>query len=706
MKQIPLKPELRVLSEQIDGPCDLIPHLFTYPLCTEMFVEQSQAGMLVLDDSLHVLFANNCCTRMLGYSRQAISSILIQAWLPEFSQQQFKQYAAEHSGNLSQSIETHCRSVVGVEIPIELSINTAQWKFRPLYFCVLHDISKRKHYEATVHAREHEFRTLVENSPDIIIRYDRDFRRLYANPVASKVTGLDQKNTIGGLLDQTSVIDVAAYKATLQEIFECGHEAELEFRYRTREGELAWGHARFAPEKDEQGKVVSVLSIIRDITENVHHRDQVNHMAFYDSLTDLPNRALFNERLIQIRAESQHRQGQFALMLLDLDHFKDVNDALGHAAGDQLLIEIAQRLKACIRDYDTLSRLGGDEFIALLTEIRSPCDMGKVANEMLKALDRPVVIQGQEVFVSASIGIAIYPDDSEDVNELITYADIAMYHAKSEGRNNFKFFQSRLSQEASDRLQLTASLRQLVQRDELELYYQPKVDMSSGQVLGAEALLRWNHPQRGLLTPDKFIGIAEDTGLILELGEWVMCDAAATAVRWNREFAPDFCVAINMSTRQFQEPDLVTDLRRILSSTGCQPNWLELELTESLVLEDSQQVQTMLEEINALGISLAIDDFGTGQASMAYLNRFSFSVLKIDKSFIHGSEDDQRKQALIKAIISVAQALDMQLVGEGVETRQQADMLLRMGCSTGQGYYYGKPMPRQQFEDLFLVVSV
>ncbi len=680
-------------------PPELGKQLFAHPLCRQMFIEQSRDGMVVLDHAHRILFANERFAQMLGYQADELYPLQVEDWYPGFSSLSIDKDLQDRR---SRQMECEFLSRQGNPFPVELTINSSDWESRRVYFCVAHDISQRKHYESELHARELEFRTLVEHTPDIIIRYDSEFRRLYANPHASRVTGSDQQSTIGGFLDQTSVIDVATYKATLQEIFDNGHEADLEFRYRTLEGQLAWGHARFAPEMDAEGKVVSVLSIIRDITESVHHREQANHMAFYDNLTNLPNRALLNERLTQIKAESEHRDDQFALMLLDLDDFKDVNDSLGHTAGDQLLIEVARRLQGCIRDYDTLSRQGGDEFVALMTEIRSPRDMGKVANEMLKALARPVEVAGQEVFISASIGIAVYPEDSKDLDELFAYADIAMYHAKSEGRNNFKFFQQRLSREANDRLHLTASLRQALARNELELYYQPKVDMSTGEVMGAEALLRWNHPERGLLTPDKFIGLAEDTGQILEIGNWVMHRAAVTIVNWNQINACHFTLAINMSTRQFHEPGLVADLKQILSSTGCHPDWLELELTESLLLENSVQVQRMLDSLNQLGISLAIDDFGTGQAALSYLNRFCFSVLKIDKSFIHGAERDDRRKALIKAIVSVARALDMELVGEGVETQEQVDMLLQMGCNVGQGYYYGKPIPQDVFESLYV----
>jgi diguanylate cyclase (GGDEF)-like protein len=385
------------------------------------------------------------------------------------------------------------------------------------------------------------------------------------------------------------------------------------------------------------------------------------------------------------------------VMLLDLDRFKAINDSLGHPAGDALLREAALRLSFCVRGYDTVARLGGDEFAVLLPQIRNADDLGRVASKILASFNAPFMLEGKEIFISTSIGIAVFPDDSSDADDLVKQADSAMYFAKRSGRNNFRFYSKDLTASAGERLALESELRHAVDRNELELYYQPKVRLADNALVGSEALLRWIHPQRGLVPPDQFISIAEDSGLIVEIGEWVLRDACRTACDWNAEGQPLHVIAVNLSARQFQSNDLVKTVRTILQETGCQSEWIELEITESLLLDEDGKVLETLETFRVMGISIAIDDFGTGYSSLSYLARFPITTLKIDRSFIRTVTTEHYRAELVKAILSIARCLGQDVVAEGVETLEQAVFLQANGCQIGQGYLYSKPVPKGAF---------
>ncbi|HEX5337140.1 MAG TPA: EAL domain-containing protein, partial [Gallionella sp.] len=388
------------------------------------------------------------------------------------------------------------------------------------------------------------------------------------------------------------------------------------------------------------------------------------------------------------------------VMLLDLDRFKAVNDTLGHPVGDQLLREAAARLAACVRGYDTVARLGGDEFAILLPEMRSGDDLGRVANKIIASFDEPFLLEGKEVFISGRIGISLYPDDSVDADDLLKHADSAMYFAKRSGRNVFRFFSKELMVSANERLSLEADLRRGFARGELELYFQPKVCLAEGALIGSEALLRWHHPQRGIVPPDKFISIAEDSGLIVEIGEWVLRRGCHVAREWNGHGKPTHKVAINLSARQFLSGNLLNTVSKALEETGCAPQWIELEITESLLLDEDGDVLEVLNEFREMGITIAIDDFGTGYSSLSYLARFPIDTLKIDRSFISRVTESGHHAELVRAIVSIARSLDQHVVAEGVETAEQAAFLRENGCHIAQGYLYSRPVAQAAFEAL------
>ncbi|HEX5338707.1 MAG TPA: EAL domain-containing protein [Gallionella sp.] len=570
--------------------------------------------------------------------------------------------------------------------------------------CVLtvaRDISERKLMEAALAAREQESRTLIENSPDTVARYDRDCRRRYVNPAFGAMV----EGGVAVLLGKTPSeypggANAVIYESKINEVFASGEDAEFELKWADKDGGEVCSLIRLTAERDASGQIATVLAVGRDITELNAYRQKIHQMAFYDSLTSLPNRALFNDRLRQMLTDASWHGQLAGVMLLDLDRFKAVNDSLGHPAGDELLREAAARLTCSVRGYDTVARLGGDEFAILLPELRTGDDLGRIASKILESFSVPFLLEGTEVFVSCSIGIALYPDDATDGDDLIKHADSAMYFAKRSGRNNFRFYSRALTSSANERLSLETDLRHGFARGELELYFQPKVNLADGLLVGSEALLRWHHPERGMVPPDQFISIAEDSGMIVEIGEWVLRDACRVACEWNGPGKPLHKVAINLSARQFQSNDLTRTVHQVLEETGCYPEWIELEITESLLLDEDGEVLDTLLAICDMGITIAIDDFGTGYSALSYLARFPIDTLKIDRSFTSRVTEEGHHAELVKAIISIAHSLDLQVVAEGVETLDQAIILQAYGCHVAQGYLYSKPVSQSAFEAL------
>jgi len=561
------------------------------------------------------------------------------------------------------------------------------------------EIEERKKAEQALQVRERQYRTLAENTPDSIARYDRLCRRVYANPKLVEELGGDLERILhrtpkefpGGPL-------VEAYQACIERVFAEARGMNYEFSWQADDGGRLVSDICLTPECDADGRVVSVLAVGRDISQIDQYRRNIHRLAFYDNLTDLPNRAQLADRLSQTIIDASRHGYRFALMLLDLDRFKEINDTLGHGMGDQLLCAVANRLSHCVHTYDMVARLGGDEFAILMPQLRENDDIGDLAGKIVKAFDLPFPVSGREMYISASLGIALYPRDSADIDGLFRCSDSAMYHAKRLGRNNFQFYNKELTARSTERLALEAALRHACGKGELAVYYQPQVELAGGRVVGAEALLRWHRGDGETMTPDKFISVAESSGLIVGIGEWVLETACSTAVRWNAGREVPFKIAVNLSTRQFQLHDLLATVKKALLDTGCKPQWLKLEITESLLLEDSDEILEVLKAFDGMGLALSLDDFGTGYSALSYLNRFPVSQIKIDRSFVSNIPGAQDKAELVKAMISIAQALNLELVAEGVETQEQADYLACHGCLVGQGYLLGKPMSREAFE--------
>jgi len=437
-----------------------------------------------------------------------------------------------------------------------------------------------------------------------------------------------------------------------------------------------------------------------EIEQRREAQERLNRIAYYDGLTRLPNREGFGEALARALQMLEGRDGRVALLFIDLDRIKNVNDGLGHAAGDALLQRTAERLQASLRDHDHLSRFGGDEFVVIVSEVNEPQDAEIVARRLLQSLVTAIDIGVTQVYVTASIGIALYPDDARSVAELLKHADTAMYQAKEQGGNRFMFYHAQQTQRAVERLTAETQLRQAMERGEMELYYQPVVNLRDRRVAGVEALLRWRDPARGLVMPESFIPIAEDTGLIVPLGDWVLERACAQARAWQQRNLPGIRVAVNVSTRQIEGRHLITSVARVLAGTGLAPELLELELTEGVMLIMNDDVRSTLMALRDMGVRLTIDDFGTGYSSLSYLKQLPFNYLKIDRSFVMNIPDNRSETQIATTILLMAQGLGLQVVAEGIETEAQNAFLRVRGCEYGQGYLFGQPQPAERISAL------
>jgi diguanylate cyclase (GGDEF)-like protein len=438
----------------------------------------------------------------------------------------------------------------------------------------------------------------------------------------------------------------------------------------------------------------------RAVADQIAYAAQVEYLAYHDSLTSLPNRSLFTKLLEQSIHQAKRYQRRLAVLFLDLDHFKEINDTLGHESGDTLLREVAIRLKSGLRDSDTIARLGGDEFVVLLPELSEEMYATIVARKILAVVAQPFILLDQEFRVTASVGISIYPEDGLDEQTLTKNADVAMYKAKEEGKNNFQFYSEKLNSDSLERLTLEAGLRHALERNEFRLHYQAKREISSGRITGVEALLRWQHPDLGLVAPMRFIKVAEETGLIVPIGKWVLGTACAQNVAWNKQGLPRLNMAVNLTLRQFFDEHLETDLAAILSATGMDARLLELEIAESLLMRDVDKTLRILTGVKAMGIRMAIDDFGSGYCSLAKLGNFPLDTIKIDRSFIRDLTTGGKEKDLTEAIIAMGRTLSMTVVAQGVETKEQADILRLNACDEFQGFYFNKPLPADQVTDL------
>lgn len=566
------------------------------------------------------------------------------------------------------------------------------------------DISHRRRAEEALRESEHSYRTLSENLPGIVYRVflKENSRTQFFNTMLEDLTGYRPEELATGRVCSIEPLILPADRKCVAHMISnaiaTGIPFQVEYRLRHKNGEIRHLAESGRPVPGRDGKPLYIDGVIFDITERKQFEEQLLYQANYDFVTGLPNRNLLHDRLSHAIAHESRHKRKVAVLLLDLDQFKIINDTMGHPAGDQILKEAALRLKRCKRTSDTVARLGGDEFVLIMTDIGHLRNVARIAEKVLKVFAPPFSVQGQEIFVTCSAGIAMFPDDGTDADVLLKNADVAMYHAKKLGRNNYQFFTGEMNARVHRQLVLENSLRKAQDRGEFTLHYQPLVDLASGTVVGAEALLRWQRGDEPLAYPAEFIPLLEDTGLIVPVGEWVFHEACRQNRIWQDRGVPPLSVSVNISGRQFYQKNLPEQIGRILDKSGLEPHHLKMELTESLLMQDVDEVVNKLDRLKAMGVLISIDDFGTGYSSLSYLKRFAIDELKIDRSFTSGLTADPNDVAIVTAIIAMAHSLNLKVVAEGVETREQLDFLTAHGCEAVQGYFFSKPLPADDFE--------
>lgn len=595
---------------------------------------------------------------------------------------------------LRRRVETVAKRANGEEFPVEITLAPAGSGNDTTFTAFVHDISERKRAEQELEHREKRFRTIVEKSWSGVVLLDGDLRFSFAGSSTQHLIGYDDSELVGrSLFDFVHPHDLDNARGMLENVLaEPNHEAHGELRFRHKRGNWVWLEG-FSQNLLHEASVGAIVLNYRDVSQRKETEKQLEYRAYYDSLTGLPNRLLFRDRLVNALAHAKRNRVGVAVMYLDVDHFKLVNDGLGHSFGDLLLADVARRLHTALRASDTISRIGGDEFSVLLPEVTNTEAVAGVARKILDALDKPFRVEGHDLFVTASIGISCYPSDGDDAETLLKCADAAMYRAKELGRNQAQLFTASMNERYVRRLALEQHLHHAIEREQLELYYQPVYDRARRRIVSVEALLRWRDPNRGIVPPSEFIGLAEETGMILAIGEWALRAACKQLRQWHDHGLPSLRMAVNISAVQLQQRDLVDIVRSALEESNLQPQMLQLEITESAAMQNFEMTMKALRDLRDMGVGIAIDDFGTGQSSLTYLKHFPIDTVKIDKEFLRDVTVDETAAAIVSYVINLAHTLQLKVVAEGVETEEQYTFLRHYACDLMQGYLFSKPIP-------------
>ncbi len=665
-------------------------------------------GICFLDDRLRIVLYNSRFVEMFdfpgGLCRPGVSyEEIIRFALKQdkFPADEVDQYVALRLGQLESSTPF-------IQERVRLDGTIIEINGNPLpgnrSFITYTDITSTKFEEAANFLSKQRQALHFRQTPLGIIEWDLDFQVSEWNPAAEKIFGFTKEEALGRHASELIVPE--STRAQVDEIWENlikgkGGERSTNENI-SKDGKTIACEWYNTPLENNNGDIIGIASLVQDITERKEAEETIWLQANFDSLTDLPNRMVFFDRLEMAQNQADRNERMVGLLFLDLDYFKDVNDSEGHSMGDVLLIEVAKRLSKSIRKMDTVARLGGDEFAIIQTMIGHVDDSKVLAKKILASLEEPFDLGNKKIFISASIGITIYPMDDRSPNELLRNADIAMYAAKEKGRNTHEYYAAEMVKAIQDRNKMVQDLHRAMEDDEMFLHYQPKVITGSGEIIGVEALLRWKHPEHGMIAPTDFIPIAEKSGLIIPLGEWVLKTACAQNKSWQNAGAVPISVAVNLSAVQFRQGDIVDTVARTLKETGLDPKYLELELTESAAMHDASATALILDRLNDLGVILSLDDFGTGYSSLAYLKRFPLSRIKIDRSFVQDIQDDQESAAIVNAVVHLGQSMNMKVTAEGVETKEQADYLSTTGCDEIQGYLYSRPVSA---DDLFILIK-
>jgi diguanylate cyclase (GGDEF)-like protein/PAS domain S-box-containing protein len=570
----------------------------------------------------------------------------------------------------------------------------------------LRNMMNRKTAEDALFIEKERAQVTLNSIGDAVLCTDSSGNITYLNPVAEKMTGWSREEASGRPLAEVFRIIDGATRLPAQNPLEMAIEQNKTVGLTgnciliRRDGFESSIEDSTAPIHDRDGHGTGAVIVFHDVGAARTMSLQMTHSAQHDFLTDLPNRMLLNDRITQAVSFAERQGRQLAVLFVDLDHFKKINDSLGHAIGDKLLQSVAGRLIASVRRSDTVSRQGGDEFVVLLSQVEHAEDAAFSARKILAAITSPHHIDHRDLYINVSIGISTYPGDGQDAESLMNTADSALYDAKEHGRNNYQFFRPDMHARVVERQSLEGNLRVALGRNEFLLHYQPKISLETGEITGVEALIRWMHPDRGLVPPLQFVPIAEECGLIVPIGQWVLLEACKQARAWRDSGLRPVPVAVNVSAVEFLARDFLSGVRAVLIATGVEPRNVELELTESVLMQDAESTVDTLHALKAMGVRLTVDDFGTGYSSFSYLRRFPLDALKIDRSFVHEVTANSDDATIVSAIISIGKSLKQRVIAEGVETREQLEFLQTQGCGEGQGYYFSRPVVAEQFTEL------
>lgn len=565
------------------------------------------------------------------------------------------------------------------------------------YLSIRSDITARKQMEEELKRSEEKYRIIAENTSDIISIINLDGEFLYLSPShirlwEHEVPDHEIHNLFEWIVEEDR--DIFAY--AIQHAFSTRKEYMVECRINTQRQDVIWTESKINPITDQEGNVTKLLLVTRDVTDRKRSEETIHHLAYHDALTDLPNRRMYVQQLSKEMMQAKRFQSTLAVLFLDMDRFKDVNDSFGHDVGDLLLVEAAKRLQGCLKPGDVVARLGGDEFTVMQTQLQDRSEAAALAEQIMNQLQRPFELDGHVFNVSCSIGIALYPQDGDNPEDLLKRADTALYTVKSRGKNGYDFFDPTMEAKSLERILMENEMRKAIEQEQFQIYYQPKIDIATGGMTGMEALVRWVHPELGIIPPNRFIPIAEETGMILALGEWILKQACRQNKLWHDQ-GYTLKVSVNLSARQIYQKDLVEMIKDILRETNLSPDWLELEITESIFVK-MEEATAVLQQIRDIGIEISIDDFGTGYSSFSYIKSLPVDTIKIDASFIRDIHHNQESQAIVKAIVTIAQSLNMNVIAEGIELDDQVAALKENGCDHGQGYLFSKPLTTDDFD--------